>query len=169
MPKETGVELTKDIRKKSNIPILLLTAMGEVGERITGLESGADDYLVKPFEPRELLLRARNIISRVQIANTGNNESYIKIGRMNFNAKTNRLMLGDALISLTSGEANLLSILSTNIGKLMSRQELANLCGGINERSIDVQIIRLRNKIENDPRKPSHLQTIRGLGYVLYS
>jgi two-component system phosphate regulon response regulator OmpR len=166
MPDETGVEFSYNLRKSSKIPILMLSAMGEVDQRINGLESGADDYMVKPFEPRELLLRINNILERS--SSLSSQKQIIQIGQMSFDFATNRLTDNDQLINLTLAEANLLSILAKNTCITMSREELADLSGGVNERSIDVQIIRLRSKIEKDPKEPRYLYTIRGKGYVLY-
>ena len=166
MPDETGVEFSINLRKSSKIPILMLSAMGEVDQRISGLESGADDYMVKPFEPRELLLRINNILERS--SSLSSQKQIIQIGQMSFDFATNRLTDNDQLINLTLAEANLLSILAKNTCITMSREELADLSGGVNERSIDVQIIRLRSKIEKDPKEPRYLYTIRGKGYVLY-
>jgi two-component system phosphate regulon response regulator OmpR len=166
MPDETGVEFSSSLRQSSRLPILMLSAMGEVDHRISGLESGADDYMVKPFEPRELLLRIKNILERSLSLNS--QKQLINIGEMSFDLATNRLTHHDQLINLTLSEANLLSILAKNIGIIMSREGLSDLSGGVNERSIDVQIIRLRNKIEKHPREPRYLHTIRGKGYVLY-
>jgi two-component system phosphate regulon response regulator OmpR len=168
MPKENGKEFSIYIRKNSSIPILMLTAMGEISDRIAGLESGADDYLVKPFEPRELLLRVNKIIARTK-DNFAENLDQVLIGNMNFDLKTSRLIQGSKVINLTYGETKLLNILASNKNIVVSREQLALECGGINERSIDVQIIRLRSKIEIDPKHPIHLQSIRGEGYILYS
>lgn len=166
MPGQTGIEFSSSFRKHNKLPILMLSAMGEVDHRIIGLESGADDYMVKPFEPKELILRIKNILERNISANNKNSE--IRIGEMIFDCSTNRLMNNQELINLTSAESNLLAILAKNIGITMKREELAELSGGVNERSIDVQIIRLRNKIEKNPKDPRYLYTIRGKGYVLY-
>ncbi|MCE3232217.1 MAG: ompR [Rickettsiaceae bacterium] len=166
MPGENGVEFTKKLRKSSNTPVLMLTAMGDVEDRISGLESGADDYLAKPFEPRELLLRIQRILQRTK------NEvaaKIIKFGNISYNPAKNSLEQDGENIYITSNEAQLLTILCSNLQTTVSREELARFCGGINERSIDVQITRLRNKIEQDPKKPVYLKTIRGQGYVLYS
>jgi two-component system phosphate regulon response regulator OmpR len=168
MPKETGIELSAFLRQESDIPILMLSAMGEVDNRIEGLESGADDYISKPFEPKELLLRIKKIIERASFAKAIMAKKIIKIGNMLFDFSNNSLKHNNEMIHLTSGEAKLLGILAENMGTTMSRQNLGILCGGINERSIDVQIIRLRHKIELDAKKPQYLHTVRGEGYVLY-
>jgi two-component system phosphate regulon response regulator OmpR len=163
MPNETGIELTTNIRQKSNVPIIMLTALSETEDRINGLEVGADDYLAKPFEPKELLLRINNMLKRTNIKNT-----FITIGPFSFDLDNNRLSGPRGYISLTTSEAKLLSILAANQGQIITREKLAELCGGINERSIDVQIIRLRNKIEQDTKRPIYLQTVRGEGYILH-
>ncbi|AIL65697.1 Transcriptional regulatory protein OmpR [Rickettsiales bacterium Ac37b] len=168
LPGETGKEFARMVRAKSDVPILMLTAMGEVEERISGLESGADDYLSKPFEPRELLLRVGKIISRSTTKERDNANNIICFGECEFNLVNHRLTKGGINILLTQTEANLLFILAQNFHQIVSRSTLAKLCGGINERSVDVQIIRLRNKIENDPKKPLYVQSIRGEGYILY-
>lgn len=165
MPGENGVLLAAFLRKESQVPIIFLTAMGDIDDKIIGLETGADDYLVKPFEPRELILRVERIISRTKEKNSKNSISF---GNYIFNLETSRLQFKDENIVLTSSESKLLSILINNAGKIMDRSILAHACGGVNERSIDVQIIRLRNKIEEDPKAPFYIQTIRNKGYVFY-
>lgn len=168
MPNETGVEFTTDLRKSSDIPIIMLTARGEFDDRIKGLESGADDYLQKPFEPQELLLRIKNILKRINPSAVKNNNSY-HFGAFSFNASDLRLKKGDIFIHITDSEANILKILCENQGKAVSRDTLSPLCGGIDDRSIDVQITRLRRKIEDNPKQPHYLQTVRNQGYVLQS
>lgn len=163
MPHETGIEFTFNLRKTSEVPVLMLTAMGDVEDRISGLESGADDYLPKPFEPRELLLRVNNILNRTKEKTS----KIISFGNIKFDINKNRLW-GDEDIFITSNEAKLLKILLNANSETVLREELAKLCGGINERSIDVQITRLRNKIEKDPKKPLYLKTIRSKGYALF-
>lgn len=163
MPSESGVEFTSKLRKKNAVPVLMLTAMGDVEDRITGLKSGADDYLPKPFEPRELLLRIHNILHRTK----ERSPKVIAFGKIIFDIDKGRLW-GDEDIFITSNEVKLLKILSKANGQTVMREELAKLCGGINERSIDVQITRLRNKIETTPKKPRYLKTIRGKGYALF-
>lgn len=166
MPKESGIELTKDLRTTMTIPILMLTAMGEVEDRISGLSIGADDYLAKPFEPRELLLRIQNIINRTKLTSTV--PSLITFGVFTFNPSTNQLLKNNQAIALTSNESQLLTILSSHLGTVVPRDTFVQLFGGISERSIDVQITRLRNKIEDNPKKPLFLKTIRSQGYALY-
>jgi two-component system phosphate regulon response regulator OmpR len=165
MPAETGVEFTRKLRQTHTTPVLMLTAMGEVEDRITGLESGADDYLAKPFEPRELLLRVKRILQRTQVDSDKGN--VFKFGEIVFNLQKNMLEKNGENIYITSNEAQLLAILCKNLEKTVTREELAKLCGGINERSIDVQITRLRGKIEPDAKKPVYLKTVRGVGYLL--
>ncbi len=166
MPGETGIEFTKKLRKSKKTPILMLTAMNDIEDRISGLSSGADDYLAKPFEPRELLLRIQNILNRSKKEQEP--KKIYRIGNYIFNKNTQNLTNNSLPIILTSSENLLLKALCDNIGKIVSREELAALSSGINERSIDVQITRLRNKIEENPKQPAYLKTVRGKGYILY-
>lgn len=167
MPGETGIDLAASLRHSSDIPIIMLTAMGEPENRISGLESGVDDYLTKPFEPKELLLRIRTILKRSQ--KVKDIPSMVSIGPLRFNIATNQLFQGDSAIYLTQNEAGLLAVLVEHREKPVTREMLAEHMGSaINERSIDVQITRLRQKIEPDPKQPRYLQTVRGEGYVLY-
>jgi len=169
MPGETGIEMTRKLRQTSGIPVLMLTAMGETEHRIAGLESGADDYLAKPFEPRELLLRLERILQRSMNAqSTSSPSSIVRLGSLQFDREKTILIKNDTAIPLTLVEAKLLTTLMQHKGKAVSREKLAELLGGVNERSIDVQIIRLRSKIEEDPKRPALLRTVRGEGYVLY-
>ena len=167
MPGENGLDLTKHLHKTTNIPILLLTAMGDVGDRIRGLESGADEYLPKPFEPKELLLRIRKILGRMhQIPEAVSNK--VRIGRCHFDLDRRMLFSGDTHIPLTETEATLLTLLIQSGDKALSREELASSGSiDINPRSIDVQITRLRRKIEEDPKRPRYIITVRHAGYVL--
>lgn len=167
MPGELGTELTASLRKTMDIPILMLTAMGETEDRISGLESGADDYLPKPFEPRELLLRIQSILQRTRTRQTS--QKTVNFGPFSFEVGSGNLSFDNRHVMLTSNEATLLKTLTDQAGTIVSREALALACGGINERSVDVQITRLRNKIEPDPKKPKYLKTIRGQGYVLYT
>ena len=171
MPSETGVEFTQDIRKTSSIPILMLTAMGDVDDRLNGLGSGADDYLQKPFEPKELSLRIKSILRRVSTPQmVAENDTMIWLGDFCFDKNRGVLLQGDTPVKLTSGESSLLSILASQAGRIRSREELTQLCnidGG--DRAIDVQITRLRRKIEPHTKIPQYIQTIRGQGYVLYA
>lgn len=165
MPGEDGLKLTKSLRKTTSVPILMLTAMTEPEDRIEGLESGADDYLTKPFEPRELCLRIEKILNRKTVSGSGK----VKFGDYEFNLKTGDLQKSGKFINITSNELKLLNIFAENIDKSVSRDRLSQLFNGISERSVDVQVNRLRKKIEEDPKKPFYLQTARGAGYVLRS
>lgn len=163
LPGENGIEFTNKMRANLNIPILMLSAMGEAENRIHGLEVGADDYLSKPFEPKELLLRINKLINR----NRKNISNVIQInGFTFFDTISGRLTQNEQIVALTSNESSLLRFLIENQGRLLTREELAKFAGSISERSIDVQITRLRNKLEENPKKPFHLQTIRGKGYI---
>ena len=170
MPDETGIEFTHDIRKTSSVPILMLTAMGEIDDRLNGLNSGADDYLQKPFEPKELSLRIQSILRRSTQSNTTNKKgNIIALGEFSFDTNRSILLHNDNPVKLTSAETSLLSILASQTGRVRSREELTELCnidGG--DRAIDVQITRLRRKIEPDTKTPQYIQTIRGQGYILY-
>jgi len=168
MPGESGLDLTRSLRQTSAVPILMLTAMGESDDRINGLEQGADDYLPKPFEPRELLLRIHNILKRAQPAAVAADE--IRFGPWRFDVRRETLWQDDDPVRLTEAEGRLLAVLAKKPGATVSRDELANATGGdVNTRSIDVQVTRLRRKIEQDPKAPRHLQTVRGKGYVLWA
>jgi two-component system phosphate regulon response regulator OmpR len=169
MPNENGVDFTNSIRQDSRIPIIMLTARGDFDDRIKGLEAGADDYLQKPFEPKELLLRINNILKRFDIAPQANITSVCNFGEFSFNLTESRLKRGENFIHVTDSEAKILTILCKEKGSPISREKLSTLCGGIDYRSIDVQITRLRKKIESNPKQPHYLQTVRNLGYVLYS
>lgn len=163
MPGETGFELTTSLRRSSNVPILMLTARGEAGDRIEGLERGVDDYLAKPFEPRELLLRIGTILRRARTGDTTREE--ITLGETSFNVTRGELRKGDEIIRLTTREIQLMRIFAAHPGQSLSRLDLCE--NEAAERSIDVQINRLRRKIEDDPRNPVYLQTVRGEGYML--
>ena len=166
MPGEDGLSFVKSIRPSANTPILMLTAIGEVEARIDGLEAGVDDYLTKPFEPRELVLRIQMILRRTK--NVSNLVEQIFLGRAEYNIKREMLTIDGNPQHLTSAETSLLSALSKEPDAILSREELTRKCsidGG--ERAIDVQVTRLRRKIEPDPRAPQYLQTVRGRGYVL--
>ncbi|HTK84417.1 MAG TPA: response regulator transcription factor [Patescibacteria group bacterium] len=166
MPGETGLEFTKKLRAERDIPVLLLTALGETGDRIAGLESGADDYLPKPFEPRELVLRLQAILRRRQPVKTSSGP--LKVGRWLYDAEQNELRAGDEVERLTSAEGTLLQVLAARAGQTIGREELATLCGvDSSGRTIDVQVTRLRRKLEDDPKAPRCLQTVRGKGYRL--
>lgn len=166
MPGETGLALTGDLRKTTDIPILLLTALGEVDDRITGLQTGADDYLPKPFEPQELVLRLQALLRRRKLPEAV--ASAFKLGRWEYDVLHSELKCGEELVKLTTVENTLLQALTGKTGEVVSREELAEICeldGG--ERTIDVQVTRLRRKLEDDPKQPRVLQTIRGKGYLL--
>lgn len=170
MPGENGLEFVRSLRKEAvGVPVLLLTAMGETEDRIIGLESGADDYLSKPFEPRELVLRINSILRRLpQTGATGPVQTTLKLGIYQFDAGRNELSDAEGVIHLTTAESTLLGILAVIPGEAMSREELAARTGNSgNPRAIDVQVMRLRRKIEDDPRLPRYLQTVRGQGYML--
>lgn len=169
MPGETGLELTTDLRRTERVPILLLTAMGEPEDRIAGLESGADDYLPKPFEPRELLLRIRTILRRVaELPSVAVNDDVVRFGEFQFDPRQDQLYRGPARIRLTEAETGLLRAFVERPGQPLSREDLLE-CNAVNgsTRTVDVQITRLRRKLEKDPKFPRYLQTVRGLGYVL--
>lgn len=167
MPGENGVDFTTTFRSYSKTPIIILTARGEFDERIKGLEAGADDYLPKPFEPKELLLRINNILKRLN-SETKTIAKICSFGDFVFNIEESRLKKGDNFVHITDSEAKILSILCKEKGNPISREKLAQLCGQIDERSIDVQITRLRRKIETNPKQPNYLQTVRNHGYVIY-
>jgi two-component system phosphate regulon response regulator OmpR len=167
MPDETGLEYTQSLRAAGDeIPVLLLTALGEADDRISGLESGADDYLAKPFEPRELLLRLKAILKRVSAYEK--EEKSFKVGAWVYNPDYKALDDGQNTVSLTGVEDKLLNVLARRSGQVVSREELEKLCD-IEEgsRTIDVQITRLRKKIEEDSRYPRYIQTVRGKGYMI--
>jgi two-component system phosphate regulon response regulator OmpR len=166
LPGETGVEFTSGLRRISKVPIIMLTARGEFDDRIKGLEAGADDYLQKPFEPKELLLRINNILKRI-VAVT-ETEELCSFGSFSFNLRDLRLKKDQEFVHITDSEAKILSILCREKGIPVSREKLSSLCGGIDDRSIDVQITRLRKKIELNPKQPHYLQTVRNHGYVIY-
>lgn len=166
MPGENGLALTQSLRSESNIPILLLTAMGEPADRIAGLERGADDYLAKPFEPRELLLRIATILRRAE--RPPESEPDVAFGGFVFNPARDGLFRGDTMIRLTAAETSLMRVFARNPGVVLSRPQLSHDSGiGGNDRTVDVQITRLRRKIEPDPKAPRYLQTVWGEGYVL--
>lgn len=168
MPKESGLEFLGKLRIESKVPVILLTAMGETADRITGLELGADDYLPKPFEPKELLLRLKNILKRapkIKVVET----VIFDFGDCFYDAEKKELLSKKGgLIHITPVEQSLLQILTEKSGQVFSREELATLLGvGQSSRSIDVQITRLRKKIEPDSKNPRYLRTVRGKGYML--
>ena len=169
MPGESGIELTRGLRQAGDVPILLLTAMGDTADRINGLDAGADDYMGKPFEPRELLLRIGSVLRR-SVREAAPERAQARFGRFTFDFERQELAENGAPIHLTTAEAALLGVLVGYAGETLSREELAELTGvDGNLRTVDVQITRLRKKIEDDPRLPRHLQTVRGRGYVLWT
>jgi two-component system, OmpR family, phosphate regulon response regulator OmpR len=166
MPGESGLDLTRALRSEGRIPVMLLTAMAEPEDRVNGLEQGADDYLSKPFEPRELVLRIRNLLLRRPAAHSPPRE--IRFGGYRFDVVRGDLFRGGDLIHLTAAEASLLSTLAQKAGQPVTREELSlTVQLGGNIRNVDVQMTRLRRKIERDPRFPRYLQTVRGTGYAL--
>ena len=174
MPGEDGIALTRALRQKIQTPILLLTAKGETEDRIAGLESGADDYLPKPFEPRELLLRIAAILRRVPSVEVAQ-PKFLTLGALRYDTDKGELWQGDSHMRLTGTEQALLRRLAASRGQPVSRADLIEDLGrggggdeaDNSERAIDVQITRLRRKIEPDPREPRFLQTVRGTGYML--
>lgn len=166
MPGESGLDLAKSLRKTSQIPILLLTALSEPEHRVQGLEIGVDDYVPKPPEPRELLLRINNILRRHD--NGSNNTAEISLGDYVFHIGRGELRRHNETIKLTEREKDLLRQFAKRRGQPISREELATLGGTGSERAVDVQINRLRRKIETDPSNPIYLQTVRGKGYKLH-
>jgi len=166
MPKESGIDFAKALREESQVPILMLTARAEPEQRIEGLETGVDDYLAKPFDPRELLLRVGNILRRgASTPATGE----IHMGDFVFHVSRGELQREGETIRLTERERELLRYFAQHPGTPVSRHDLAKGSDSGGERAVDVQINRLRRKIENDPTNPVYLQTVRGKGYILYS
>jgi len=169
MPGESGLDLTGALRgngRGPRLPVLLLTAMAEPEDRVNGLEQGADDFLAKPFEPRELVLRIRNIIERRGVADEP--ARTIRFGGFRFDPARGELFRGGEIVHLTAAEAGLLSSLAARAGEAVSREDLSQSAQfGGNIRNVDVQMTRLRRKIEPDPRYPRYLQTVRGTGYAL--
>jgi two-component system phosphate regulon response regulator OmpR len=166
MPGETGFELAKDLRTSSNVPIVMLTARDEAASRIEGLTLGADDYVGKPFEPRELLLRIANILKRASPAAAPPVES-VCFGDFRFHIARGELKRGEEIIRLTDRERDMLRLLAATPGETVPRLALAGNGGSIGERAVDVQVNRLRRKIEDDPANPLLVQTVRGIGYRL--
>ncbi len=164
MPGEDGVSLTKAIRAERETPILLLTARGEANDRIIGLSAGADDYLPKPFEPEELALRVNNILKRTKAVPI---MEKLKFGASVYDSEREELKRDGSLVKLTEAEKSLMRELTARIGSTITREELARKAGVAADRSIDVQVTRLRRKLEPDAKEPQYLQTIRGQGYRL--
>ena len=172
MPEQNGLSLTRELRETIDTPILLLTARNEVEDRISGLEAGADDYLPKPFEPKELLLRIHAILRRMpDVAPPQDTPKMLSLGATRYDVQKGELWEGDTQIRLTSTELELMRIFSKNIGQALSRMDLVTQMGredgNSQDRAIDVQITRLRKKIETNPKEPRYLQTVRGSGYML--
>ena len=172
MPGEDGVSLTKEVRKNSDTPILLLTAKGETQDRILGLEAGADDYLAKPFEPKELLLRLNAILRRVPAQDEAAPlPKVMHLGQVHYDVDRGEMWQGEDRLRLTATESQLMRIFSSKPGVPLSRSNLVEQLGRdggqAQERAVDVQITRLRRKIEQDPKQPRYLQTVRGAGYML--
>ena len=165
MPGQSGYELTKELKETKNVPIILLTAKGEVENRIHGLELGADDYLGKPFDPKELLLRVKNII---KMNSDPNKILSSKIGEAEINLNKMNIKLKEKIKRINLSEKKVLVKMLSSPGKIFSRLEIGKIASITKERSIDVMITRLRKKIEMDPKNPKFLQTIRGSGYVLW-
>ncbi len=167
MPGENGLELTAALKAVNPVPILLLTAMGEGDDRIAGLEHGADEYLTKPFEPRELVLRIANLLRRAPRESNGPSE--IRLGDCRFDMKRGELFRGEKPVRLTRAEARLLKILAARAGNTISREDLTRGTSlRATARAVDVHVTRLRRKIEADPKAPRYLQTVRGKGYALW-
>jgi two-component system phosphate regulon response regulator OmpR len=166
MPGESGFDLTKSVRAGSAVPILMLTAKGEAEDRIRGLEHGADDYLAKPFEPRELLLRVSALLRRAAPP-AAKAIAEVRMGDCVYDPERGQLKRKGKPVHLTSSESALLQFFAANAGRSFSRADLCARLGVTLERSIDVQVTRLRRKIEEDPKLPLYLQTVRGVGYVL--
>jgi two-component system phosphate regulon response regulator OmpR len=167
MPGETGFELAKSVRKNSQVPILMLTARAEMESRINGLEIGADDYMSKPFEERELSLRIANILKRTQLATPPPPAESVRFGPFVFHISRGELRRGDELIHLTDREKDILRLLAAQPGETVPRLSLAGSGAAAGERAVDVQVNRLRRKIENDPANPLYVQAVRGIGYRL--
>ena len=165
MPGESGLSLTKEIKKNNSTPIILLTAKGETKSRIEGLEIGADDYLGKPFDPKELLLRIRNILSKVQKPILSEE---ISIGNALVNLKKLSIRIDNKIIKINIQERKILEKMLSYPGKVFSRNDIGKIINISKERTVDVMITRLRQKIESNTKNPKYLQTIRGSGYVLW-
>ena len=165
MPGESGLSLTKEVKKSNSTPIILLTAKGETEERIEGLEVGADDYLGKPFDPKELLLRINNILNKIQIPIL---PEEIYIGDALINLKKLNIKMNNKVKKINPQEKKILEKMLETPGKVFSRDDIGEIISITKERTIDVMITRLRQKIESSPKNPKYLQTIRGSGYVLW-
>ncbi len=167
MPGQSGLDFTKEIRKNKNTPIVFLTAMGEAASRIHGLETGADDYIPKPFEPKELVLRIKNILKRVK--NLKQSVHLIKFGERKVNLKKLTITFKKNIEKINQSEKVLLETMIMSLGKVFQREDISKIIKLNKERAVDVVITRLRQKIEPDPKNPIYLQTVRGNGYVLWA
>ena len=165
MPGKSGLSLTKEIKKTNQAPVILLTAKGETTDRIQGLEIGADDYLGKPFEPKELLLRIKNILNKTQKPHIPNE---IYIGNALINLKKLNIKINNKIVKINPQEKQILEKMLEVPGKVFSRSDIGKIISISKERTVDVMITRLRQKIESNPKNPKYLQTIRGSGYVLW-
>ena len=168
MPGEDGLSLARHLKQTMRVPILMLTALAEAEQRIAGLEAGVDDYMPKPFEPRELLLRLNNILKRGKTAGAGGRDE-IRMGPYSFVISRGELKRGEEAIKLTERERELMRLFAQRAGMPIQRHELIQGEATGSERAVDVQINRLRRKIETDPSNPVYLQTVRGKGYILYT
>jgi len=170
MPGESGLSFARSLRETSSLPILMLTARAEIEDRLAGLQTGIDDYLTKPFDPRELLLRISSILRRVALPPPEkplDAPDNVTFGPFQFNLARGDMKRGEDHVKITERERDILRLLATAMGKTLPREALSETGTGANERTIDVQINRLRRKIEDDPGNPLYLQTVRGLGYRL--
>ena len=165
MPNKTGLQLTTEIKKKINIPIILLTAKGKAEERVTGLEYGADDYLGKPFDPKELLLRIKNILNKT-LKPSLSEEIYV--GNALINLRKSNIKINNEIKKINPQEKKILEKMLESPGKVFTREDIGKIINLSKERTIDLMITRLRQKIELNPKNPKYLQTIRGAGYVLW-
>ena len=165
MPGKNGLEFTIENKQKINTPIILLTAKGEASERVEGLEVGADDYLLKPFEPKELILRIKNILNKTKSKNI---KRIIDFGNITIDLNKHLIFKNDKEFKINNTEKTILEEMVNSPGKTFSREEIGKIINLDKERSIDVIITRLRKKIEIDPKNPKYLQTLRGEGYVLW-
>ena len=167
MPGQSGLELTKELRQTKDTPIIFLTAMGEASSRIHGLETGADDYVPKPFEPKELVLRIKNILKRVKNLREGLH--IIKFGEKKVDLKKMTISFKKKIEKINQSEKALLEKMILSLGKVFQREDISKIVNLDKERAVDVVITRLRQKIEPDPKNPVYLQTVRGNGYVLWA
>ena len=167
MPGQSGLELTREIKEKSDQPIILLTAMGKTSDRVSGLETGADDYLPKPFEPKELLLRIKNILKRIKSGKNLN--PVLKFGDIRVDLEKMSIKSKKGITKLNTAEKALLEKMILSVGQIFQRDQISQIIKLTKERAVDVMITRLRQKIEPDPKNPKYLQTVRGNGYVLWT